>query len=118
MPIQLLKIKKSVFGMNILSTSFWHCIDILLDGICFYTHLVYFLLSTCLIDVLKNEEVFVSVFPAVRYWTIMNDVTQTLLNTIVDLIMQFVLLVADLNIMTKPLTEATLAAVAGDVSFD
>ena len=77
-----------------------------------------FLHSGSLVNPLGNEEVFVCVLPSIWHLSAVNDVIQTRLNSVVEIIESFTLLDAGLNVMTKPLAEGTLSTIVWKVGVD
>ena len=116
--VQILNIQKSISVVQILPTLFWLCTDISPDRTYLDAPLRGFLHSQSLVDPLDKEKVFVSVFPSIVHSFGVNDVIQAGLNSVVDIIEGYALLVASLNVVTKLLAEGTLSMVVWEVDVD
>ena len=111
MLVQILNIQKSISGLQILSTLFWHYINIFPDGTYLDVYLIGFLPYRSLVDLLYNEEVFISVFAFIVHLSAINHVIQGRLNSFVETIEGFTLLGTDLNVMTNLLAQGAQATV-------
>ena len=109
--VQILNIQQSVSVLHILPTLVWRCRDIFPDRTYLDAHLIVFLHSQSLVDPLRNEEVFVSVFLSIGHSSAINDVIQARLNPVVEIIEGFALLGVSLNIVGKLLAEGALLMV-------
>ena len=118
MLVQIVNIPKSISILHIPSILFCRCIDIPPDWAYLDTHLISFLQSCPLIDPLGTEEVFVSIFLSIGHLSAINDIIQGRLNSVVDIIESFALLVAGLDIVTKLVAEVALATVVCQVAVD
>ena len=110
--------QKSISELYILPTLFWCCIDIFPDRIYIDACLTGFLHSHSLMNPLGNKEVFVSVFPAIRHSSAINDIMLAKLNSVVEIIGSFVLRSTGLDVVTKLYAEDALVTVIEEVAVD
>ena len=118
MLIQSLNIQKSVLVLDILTTLFWRCIDIVPDSTYLDADLISFLHSLSFVDPFSNVEVFISVVPSSAHSSPIKDVIQARLNPVVEIMEGFEFLGAGLNVVSKFLAEGALPTVVWKVSID
>ena len=116
--VQILNIQKSVSVLHILPTLFWRCTDMFPNRTYLDARLLGFLDSRSLVDSIGNEEIFVYIFPSIGHPSAVNNVIQAGLNSIIEIIEDFALLGASLNIVIRLLPEGALLTVVWEVGID
>ena len=116
--IPVLNIPKSVSVLDVLPTLFWRTVKVLLGWTYLDAPLTSLLHSQSLVDLFGNREVFVSVWPSIGPYAIINDVIQAELNSFVEIIKGCMLLNTGLDVVSNLLTEKTLMTVVGNIDVD
>ena len=107
--VQVLNMQKSISVNHILATVFGRCIDIFPDGTYLDARLKGFLYSQCLVDPFGKGEVFITALPSIGHSSMINDIIQGWLNSVIEIIKGFAVLGVGLNISTMLLAECVLA---------
>ena len=116
--LQVLNIQKSLSVFHTPSTLFWQCIDIRPDFTYLDARLISFLHSQSLVDSLGNEEVFVSVFLSIGHTSAVNDLSQGVLNPVVEIIVRFSHLDTGLDVVAKLVVKGALVTIVWEGSID